>query len=114
MSCNFGSVRPSVRPFATQDRRIGLSVFSDFLHEVKKKCNKKSDKARFLKQISVGSGEPKKSQKCGVLGFDKNLVYLFYLNMKVLMVLQKPHVREKPSSWVIVQKPQDQSECRIL
>ena len=54
---------------------------------------------------------------------DKNLIHsyvFFYLNMKVLMILQLSVKKcvgktgEKYDSWVVVQKPLDQSECKFL
>ena len=56
-------------------------------------------------------------QKWGFESFDINQIHsyvLFLFEYEVLSVLQKPHVWKKSGYWVMVQKPVDQLEYRIL
>lgn len=107
-----------IRLFVTQDHRNGSSVF---LHEVGESSMKKSIKAWFLeKKLLMRQDCPKNGTKLRFWGFGKNLIHfyvLFFLNTKVLMVFllsTKMRIRGKSSSWVMAQKPLNQSQYRIL
>ena len=80
VSNEFGSFRLSVRLsiFSTQNLRIGWSVFSDFLHEVRFIKYNKSGGVQFMKKISTeqkGPKSPNNGAKLRCLGFCQKLAH---------------------------------------
>ena len=100
MSTEFGSVPWSICQFALpltmQGLGIASSVFSDFLHEIRKSQSKKIDEAQYLK-VLLGQDGP----KLRFLRFDKNFMIswvLFLLECEStggLLTFSKDHMSLK-------------------
>ena len=70
-----GSVGSFICPFTMQDLRIGSSVFSDFLHEVRDSESKKSSGTRFL----IKSPDN--------LGGHKELIHMYIFSFKIIILM---------------------------
>ena len=107
-------------PICLQCKISGSSVFSDFFHEGRHDKVRKVTDPGFWEKIQMGSEGWKspKDEVFRVLAKILSIQICFFASLRKCQwsfnFLQKQHVWEKSPFWVMVQKPQDQSECRIL
>ena len=119
VSCKFGF---DCLPFRLKCKIYRSSVFSDFFHEVRHHEAQKMMDLGFWKSLD-GLRGLKKSPKWlenegfSVLGKVWYIQTCFFISLWKCQwsfnFLQRQDVWKKSNSWVMVQKPQDLSECKI-
>ena len=98
---------------------LDYQFFSDFFHEVRHPKVRKVTDPGFWIKVQMGSRGTKSPHKMRFFKFQQNSYQRRYICFFALTgkfqrsfnFLQKQHVWETSGSWIMVQKPQGQSEC---
>ena len=119
--CKFGFVCFSISDAKSLDYQF-FSIFFFFFQWIRHQSSKKRNESWFLKKSSDGLGWAQNVPKWGLQGCSKNLIHsdidAFLLQYEIanrfLTFCKNSMFRIKSDSWVMIQKPQDQSESKIL